>query len=80
MIEVELRLFGELRRFLKNKQIGEGRLVQVNDDSTVLDTLESVNIRVDVAKLIIVNGKPCELDFILRDGDRVAIFPVVVGG
>lgn len=80
MIEIELRLFGELKRFLKDMQIGEGRLFQVNDDSTVLDTLESVKIRVDDAKLIIVNGKPCALDYILQDGDRVAIFPVIVGG
>lgn len=80
MIEVELRLFGSLRRFLNDRQIDVNGLVQVNDGSTIDDIIKYLNIDRDETKIILVNGRPCELDSVLRDADRVAIFPAVVGG
>ena len=80
MIEVELKLFGSLRRFLKDGQIDEKGLIQINDGSTIEDIIKNLNIDRDETKIILVNGRPCELDSILRDDDRVVIFPAVVGG
>ncbi len=80
MIEVELRLFGSLGRFLKDGQIDEKGLIQVNDGSTIEDIIKNLNIDRDETKIILVNGRPCELDSVLRDDDRVVIFPAVVGG
>ena len=80
MIEVELRLFGGLVRFLKDLQIGENGLIQVNDGSTIEDIIKNLNIDRDETKIILVNGRPCELDCVLRDADRVVMFPAVVGG
>ena len=80
MIEVELKLFGNLRRFLKDGQIDEKGLIQINDGSTIEDIIKNLNIDRDETKIILVNGRPCELDSVLRDDDRVVIFPAVVGG
>lgn len=80
MIEIELRLFGDLKRFLKDLQIYENRLTQFNDDSTIRDTINTLGIPIDEARIILVNGRPCELDVVLQDGDRLAIFPMIVGG
>jgi len=80
MIEVELRLFGSLGRFLKDGQIDEQGLIQVNDGSTIEDVIKNLNIDHDETKIILVNGRPCELNSVLRDDDRVVIFPAVVGG
>jgi len=80
MIEVELKIFGSLRRFLKDGQIDEKGLIQINDGSTIEDIIKNLNIDRDETKIILVNGRPCELDSVLRDDDRIVIFPAVVGG
>lgn len=80
MIEIELRLFGGLKRFLKDPQINEMSIIQVRNGSTVEDIIKSLKIDLDESKIILVNGRPVDLGAVLRDTDRVAICPAVVGG
>ena len=80
MIKIELRLFGNLRRFIKDIPNDESSIFSIDEHSTIQDTLEFLQMPVNEIKIILVNGKPNELSYPLREGDRVAIFPAVVGG
>ena len=80
MIEIELRVFGELRRHRKGMGIGEGQTLRCDDGSTVNDILSLLGIPEADAKIILVNGRAKKIDDELCTGDRLAIFPAVAGG
>ena len=80
MIEIELRVFGDLRRYRKGMAIGEGQALSCDDGSTVKDILSQLGIPDTEAKIILVNGRAKKVDDGLDDGDRLAIFPAVAGG
>lgn len=42
--------------------------------------LEILGIPADAEKVILVNGRPAEQGSILKDGDKVVLFPPVAGG
>ncbi len=76
-ISVTVKLFADLRVY------GPDRTVLVlQEGSTVKSILNRYKIPKDDKNLIImVNGRPhIQSDFVLRDGDTVAIFPIIAGG
>jgi len=79
-MEVELRVFGDLRRYVEVMEIGESQALSLDDGSTVKDILIQLGIPEADAKIILVNGRGKKIDGELKDGDRLAIFPAVAGG
>jgi molybdopterin converting factor small subunit len=79
MIDIELRLFGELRHYL-DVELGKGYLLKIEDDSTIRVVIGLLGISIDDAKIILVNGRHKEFDDVLFNGDRLAIFPPIAGG
>ena len=76
-ISVTVKLFADLRVY------GPDRTVLVlQEGSTIKSILKRYKIPKDDKNLIImVNGRPhIQSDFVLRDGDTVAIFPIIAGG
>ena len=80
MIEIELRVFGDLRKYMEGMAIGESQALRFDDESTVKDILNRLGIPETEAKITLVNGRVKEIDDELNDGDRLAIFPAVAGG
>ncbi len=80
MIEIELRVFGDLRNYLDGMVIGESQALRCDDGSTVKDILSRLGIPETEAKIILVNGRAKKIDDGLKDNDRLAIFPAVAGG
>ena len=79
MIDIELRLFGDLRQYLDVK-LGEGFNLKIENGSTIRKVIVSIGIPIDDTKIILVNGRSKEFDDILFDGDRLTIFPPIAGG
>jgi molybdopterin converting factor small subunit len=79
MIDIELRLFGNLRKYLDVK-LGEGYNLKIENGSTIRTVISLLEIPVNETKIILVNGRPKELDDVLSNSDRLAIFPPVAGG
>ena len=52
----------------------------VDDGATVMDILTELNVPVDDIRLVFVNGVKGEFSSILREGDRIGVFPPVGGG
>ena len=73
---IDLRLFATLQKFVPEN----AGVFPITPGSTVRDVLEQINAPVEKAKLIFVNGLKKDLDTVLKDGDRVGVFPPVGGG
>jgi len=80
LIEIELRVFGDLRRYVEGMAIGESLSLRLDEGSTVKDILSRLGISKGDAKIILVNGRAKKVDDRLDDGDRLAIFPAIAGG
>lgn len=77
-MQVEVRIFGNLRKFVEGS---ENLLTIVLDqDATVGDLLKTLGIPLEKAKLIFVNARQAKAGYGLQEGDRVGIFPPSGGG
>lgn len=75
--KVKLKLFGNLReKFAEH----HGTTLELQEGSTVESMLNSVGIPEEKAKLIMVNGTDKDIDYTIKDGDTISIFPIVMGG
>lgn len=79
-LEIEVRLYATLRQFLPNVGLGEGHTMRVSDGTTVASLLEALGVPAEMTKQVFVNARQVEFDYIVRAGDRVAIFPPIAGG
>ena len=68
---VTLKLKSGLDRFLA-KQVVE---CEINDDKKVIDVLKLVKFPVDMAGIIVVDGKKCSLNSVLHGGELIKVFP-----
>ena len=73
-MQVTVKLFAEFR---------EGRFEvessEVADQSRVTDVVQSLNISPDQVKICLVNGRDTGIDYVIQNGDTVALFPPVGG-
>ena len=80
LTRVELRLFGELRCYVKGLKLGEGYLLDVEGNCTIDDLMRNLEIPSEIVKIILVNGRSCDVCYKLKDNDRLALFPPIAGG
>jgi len=80
LIKVEVRLYATLRRYAPQLKIGEALELDFKEGSMVKHIYERLNMRIEEVKRVIVNGIARDNDYVLSNGDRVAIFPPVAGG
>jgi molybdopterin synthase sulfur carrier subunit len=73
---IDLRLFATLQQFSPDNS----KAFTITPGTTVREVLETINVPVEKAKLIFVNGLKKDLDVELVGGERVGIFPPVGGG
>lgn len=73
---VSLRFYAELNDHLppERRRIEFGSTV--SDGSTLEEVLQSLEVPLNEIDLVLVNGVSESLDYGLREGDRVSIFPV----
>ena len=77
-MHVHIRLFGDLRRFLRETN---GRLtLEVTEGTTVRDLLKKVQVPETEVGLVSVNAKLAPVETALRDGDAVDAFSPIGGG
>jgi sulfur carrier protein ThiS len=79
-MKIHLRLFASLGRYAPPGEGTEGREVTLAEGATVGSLLERLGIPAGVVKLVFVNGVHATADTVLRNGDRVGVFPPVAGG
>jgi molybdopterin converting factor small subunit len=78
-MQVQVKLFSRFREHLPPEARGEAT-IQLPDGATIDDLVDRLGI-VRRIKLITINGeRQADYSRRLYDGDKVRIFPVVVGG
>ena len=77
LIYITVKLFADLRKFGAPKSI-----IYIPEGSTLKNVLKKYKISRDKQKLIIlINRKPCyDNNFVLKNGDTIALFPPLAGG
>ncbi len=79
-MQIELRLFANLRKKLSPEVRGKAR-ISLEEGATLADLLSKMDIPERLAQMVLINGaQEKELTLTLKDGDVVSIFPPVAGG
>ncbi len=79
-MQVEVRAFATLRRYLPELGVGEARQVEVVPGTTLGQLCDQLGIPRQEVKLIMRNFVYTQADEMVQDGDRVTFVPAVGGG
>jgi len=80
-MKVELNLFASLARYAPDKTLSHGhRMLDVAEGTTIMGLLNRLELPIDKIRMIFLNGLHATSDEVLRDGDRLGVFPPVAGG
>ena len=80
MITLEVVLFATLRRYNPHGEGSDPFPLQLPVGSNVEQILSKLKIPPHESKQVFVNNVRREKDYILQDGQRVAVFPPIAGG
>lgn len=75
MSAVWFRFYGELNDFLRPARRARRFAQPLRAPSSVKDTIESLGVPHPEVDVIVVNGQAVDFGYLLRDGDRVAVYP-----
>jgi len=76
MYRVELRFYEELNDLLPRALRKRTFTATFPEKRPVRDLIESYNVPHTEVDLVLVNGDPVAFDHAVRDGDRIAVYPV----
>lgn len=79
-MKVQLNLYASLRSYLPDYLSKQDPTMDVEEGKTVGQLIEDLNIPQDAPKILFVNGIHAKRDQVLKDGDRLALFPPIAGG
>ena len=79
-MRIEVNLYATLKKYMKNETGGKSSVIDVEDGACVKDMIQKLKVPADSVKLIFINGVHAKRDTILKDGDRLGLFPPVGGG
>lgn len=77
---INVKLFATLRRYAGDTSPGQPIPVELPAGATLQDLVQKLGIPPEETKVAFVNARPQELDWVLRPGDEVGIFPPIGGG
>ncbi len=78
-MKIEIHLYASLMKYM-SESIGNDDIVEVDQGLSVKELLKQVKVPMDLVKIVFVNGVHAAADTILKDSDRVGVFPPVGGG
>ena len=79
-MKIELRLYASLASLLPDSGSGSPGDFEIQEGATVNEVLESLKVPQDIPKIIFLNGVHAEGHAVLKQGDRLAVFPPIAGG
>ena len=79
-MKVGVRLQAILRRYRPAGFTGDVIEMDLANGATVRDVVEALSVPVNLVHAVFINEEQGALDTALAEGDRVRVFPPVVGG
>jgi molybdopterin synthase sulfur carrier subunit len=81
IMKIQLRLFASLAGYLPDQKSGAfSCLMEIEEGTTIESLLKSLKIPPELPKIIFLNGVHAEEATVLREGDRLGVFPPLAGG
>jgi sulfur-carrier protein len=81
IMKIQLNLFASLSRFLPDpRESGFSNLMEIAEGTTIKALLEALQIPPELPKIIFLNGIHADPPTILKEGDRLGVFPPLAGG
>ena len=78
-MKIELRLYASLRVYMPEVN-STTVIVDIGQGTRIRELLEQFKVPTDSAKIIFLNGVHAKGDEILKEGDRIGVFPPIAGG
>ncbi|GFP27811.1 MoaD/ThiS family protein [Candidatus Hakubella thermalkaliphila] len=75
---IEVKLYAYLPNISKSRC--RELKIPPQEGLTVQDILVREQLPLQIARVVMVNGRRVEMDYLLKDGDEMAVFPPVAGG
>ena len=75
MKQAHVRLYAELNDFLPPGRNRRTTTCRFDVSGSVKDMIESIGVPHTEVDLILVNGEPAEFEYLVRDGDRISVYP-----
>jgi len=79
-MKIEVNLYATLSQYIPDGKKGPTHIVDVEEGTTVSDLLRQLGVPTQSAKLIFLDGIHCELEALLKEGNKLGVFPPVGGG
>jgi molybdopterin synthase sulfur carrier subunit len=80
-LKIQLHLFASLAGYLPDQKSGPFfNVVEIAEGTTIRDLLKSLKIPPELPRIIFLNGVHAEETAVLKDEDRLGIFPPLAGG
>ena len=80
MKKVEVRLYASLRKYQPDPTSGEAMVISLDDKAKLGNLLNKLGLSNKNVAIAMVNGKSEEEGYLLQDGDRIGLFPLIGGG
>jgi uncharacterized protein len=76
MVQISLRFYAELNDFLSpdRRQVTFARILK--EHASVKDVIEALGVPHTEVDLVLVNGESVDFSYLVRDGDRISVYPV----
>lgn len=79
-MRITVKLYASLSSLIPQNASADGAIIDVKDGTKVNELLEELRIPKDSIKIVFLNGVQSKGDEVLKEGDRLAVFPPIAGG
>ena len=80
-MKIELKLYASLGKYMPKAPLEKKPgYLEIQEGTTIKALLEELKVPLETVKLLFVNGVHAKDNDILKDGDRLGVFPPVAGG
>ncbi len=79
-MKIEVNLFATLVTYKPENAGRKAWFMNCPEGTTIAGLLKDLNVPLDAVKIMFVNGVHASDDTVLKDGDRLGVFPPVGGG
>ena len=80
MNKVEVRLYASLRKYHPNPGNSEALSIEFDDKAKLGNLLDKLKLPREEVNVLMVNGKWEKENYLLQNGDRIGLFPLIGGG
>ncbi len=80
MNKVEVGLYASLRKYYPKLKGGEALVMELDNKASLGNLMDKLKAPKEEITVVMVNGRREKDSYLLQEGDRIGIFPLIGGG